>query len=114
MARYVRTPAATHPELVNRLAQELKEPEQNLAAGQNLPLEDELVIEETPGYGAGRYMVSVIWQAWQALSPEERGKVILDAVARARGEGERVKVGVALGLTPDEYNRFKASGGFTG
>jgi hypothetical protein len=111
MARFVRTPASQHRDLVDRLADELKEPEQVLDMGKDLPLKDELVIEETPGYGPGRYMISVVWQAWENLAPEERGQVILDAIAETRGEEHRLKVGLALGLTPDEYQRLRASGG---
>ncbi len=112
MPRFVRSHPEHYGHLVEALAAEFAQPAQQLAVGEQLPLQDEIVIEETSGYGGGRYMLSVIWKAWRDVPAEERGRIILDAVARARGEDHRLRVGLALGLTPEEYQRIRSAGGY--
>ena len=75
-------------------------------------LEDELAGRSTTGpqiieeeqFG-NRIHVTVIWDAWSDLPPEERGRAIMDAYEHARPD-DVLRIIVALGLTPTEATRI--------
>ena len=48
----------------------------------------------------------VVWSAWNALGREMRGEIIMDAAEKAKPESDVLKITVAMGLTPDEADRF--------
>lgn len=50
----------------------------------------------------GGYLhVTVIWDAWNGLSPEERGRAIMDAYERTQ-PADILRITIALGLTSAE------------
>ena len=75
-------------------------------------LEDELAGRSTTGpqiieeeqFGS-RIHVTVIWNAWKDLPPEERGRAIMDAYEHAR-PADVLRITIALGLTPAEATRL--------
>ncbi|HEX4794073.1 MAG TPA: hypothetical protein VH370_09790 [Humisphaera sp.] len=50
--------------------------------------------------------VYVVWSDWGHLSREHRGEVIMDAAERVKTAEEVLKITIAMGLTPDEADRF--------
>jgi hypothetical protein len=80
--------------LVNKLAAELVE---NTANGPS-------VIEEEQ-FG-NRIHVTVIWDAWSALSPEDRGRAIMDAYQKVRPD-EVLQITIAMGLTKADADKLK-------
>jgi hypothetical protein len=48
-----------------------------------------------------RIHVIVIWDAWEDVSPEERGRAIMDAYEHSRHD-DVLRITLALGLTKDE------------
>jgi hypothetical protein len=97
---------------IRPLILELKKPPQpgppdikDNSADNSLP-----VIIEEPTY-LGRVGVTVIWNGWDKLSGELRGRVILDAYKAALGEAEALKIGVAMGFTWEQYSRIQSQAG---
>ena len=91
-----------HPELVGALAKELSKPTKK----------GPLVIEEKVR-GLNRIYVTVVWNLWQDVHPEDRAAVILDAYQAARGDLEMLKISLAVGATPEEAKKmglFKKAG----
>jgi hypothetical protein len=80
--------------LVDQLAAELL---QNTADGPS-------VIEEEQ-FG-NRIHVTVIWDAWSALSPEDRGRAIMDAYQKVRPD-EVLQITIAMGLTKADADKLK-------
>lgn len=52
-----------------------------------------------------RLHVTVIWDDWKALPPEERGRAIMDAYDHVR-HADVLRITIALGLTPAEAERL--------
>lgn len=50
--------------------------------------------------------VTVVWDRWNGIDAEERGRIILDAVAQGLGEAEMLRVTMALGVTKEEARRL--------
>lgn len=90
--------------LLARLVKELNAPEQQIAEGQPVGLEDDLVIIEEPT-APGRSAVVVVWDEWTGLESRDRGRLIMEAVREVRG-AEAVNVSLAMGLTRAEYDRI--------
>lgn len=75
-------------------------------------LEDELAGRSTTGpqiveeeqFG-NRIHVTVVWDAWKDLPPEERGRAIMDAYEHVRPD-DVLRITIALGLTPSEAGRL--------
>ncbi len=84
-----------HPELAEQLSQELRS--ESPETDHDAPL---IIEEAVPN--SGTIFVTVIWDAWNSLSGEDRGAVILDAYERYGGLSARQSVSVALGLTRAE------------
>ena len=91
--------------LIDRLAQELKgEPslltEDGPMVSQNAPT----IIEEDGLLK--RLNVTVVWDAWQELSGEQRGHVIMQAYEKAKGPLIKSRIGLAMGLTRAQSQRI--------
>lgn len=84
-------PRRTNGELATRLADELR---QNHASGQP-------VIDEQK-FPTGLMRVTVIWDAWDRLSLENRTAIILKAYELAEGRNARDTIALASGLTVPE------------
>jgi hypothetical protein len=50
--------------------------------------------------------ITVIWDAWEDIAPEERGRIIMDAYEKEWPKEELLKITVALGLTQQEASRL--------
>ena len=92
-------PPHNHPELVEALATELRNPTPD--TGRGIPD----VQEETQTYG-GRVHVLVLWDRWEGVPQPERGPIILDAYREVRGEREMLNIGQAMGFTIEEWRRY--------
>ncbi len=68
-----------------------------------------IVIEEIPL--SDSLHVAVVWDRWQGVDPEERGRVILEAFGEAMGETEMLRVTMAMGLTREEAERLNITRG---
>ena len=104
MSRIRIVPSPVDQDLLAQLVEEFRAPEQQVAEGQPVGLDDELVIIEEPT-SQGRSAVVVVWDAWVGLEPRERGKLIMEALREVRG-GEVVNVSLTMGLTHDEHERI--------
>lgn len=104
MSRIRIVPNPIDQSLLNRLVDELNAPEQQVAEGQPVGLEDELVIIEEPT-SPGRTAVTVVWDDWMGLEPRERGRLMMEAIRKVRG-AEAANVSLCMGLTRAEYDRI--------
>ena len=59
------------------------------------------IIEEQTRH-SDRIHVTVIWDRWGAVDPEDRSRMILDAYERMRGTSAILSLSAALGLTHAE------------
>ena len=93
-------PPRAYPELTDVLAEELR------LARPDGPEDAPYIIEEhSPRHGF--LHIQVIWDAWQDVPTEERGRIIMDAYERVRGTVEVVtKINSVLGLTHAEARRL--------
>jgi hypothetical protein len=89
--------SADHDALVGQLAQEWLHPDPKAT--------EPVIIEESRTRGASTY-VYVVWSAWPSLSRDMRGEIIMDAAEKVKSQQELLKITVAMGLTPDEADRF--------
>lgn len=94
-------PRHNHPELVQALVEELRNPRK--IAEEGIPD----IREEEQAFG-GRIHVEVIWDLWEGVGQDERGPIILDAYKEARGVEEMLKIAQARGLTIEENLRLRA------
>jgi hypothetical protein len=95
--QYAPSRTAQYAELVGRLAEEWANPQ--VAAA------EPVILEEPDGRGTLRH-VYVVWSDWSALPRETRGEVIMDAAARVKPQPDVLDITIAMGLTPDEADRF--------
>jgi hypothetical protein len=84
--------------LVDRLAAEWESPD---------PAAAEPVILQEPNHKGDVVRVYVVWSDWAHLDRERRGEVIMDAAERVKPMPDVLKITIAMGLTPDEADRFK-------
>ncbi len=68
------------------------------------PDDPEIIIEEVQH--SKSLHVTVIWDRWEEIDAEERGRIILEAVAKELGEAEMLRVTMALGVTKKEAYRL--------
>lgn len=92
---YKKTKPDKHPKLIEELKRVLHENKRKGA-----PKDPLIVIEEIPHSDSTH--VTVIWEKWKDIDAEERGRIILNAIAEEKGEAEMLRVTMALGLTKDE------------
>ena len=86
----------THPDLIARLLEELRNPKE---ADDAVP-DDPFIIEETIGKLPLKH-VMVVWDKWQSLGPEERGAVIMDAYEQLDPDDAK-NISLSIGLTRRE------------
>jgi hypothetical protein len=86
---------SNRPDLVNRLAAELDRDSQDKIAGVPDIYEDYVPRSD-------RFSVTVVWDAWHDVLPEQRGKTIMDAYEQSNRREDVVNVNATLGVTPSE------------
>lgn len=69
-----------------------------------------LIIEEEARY-SGRTHVTVIWDRWAQVGPDERSRIILEAYETVRGPGTFLTLTSALGLTHAEAKKLGVENG---
>jgi hypothetical protein len=106
---HLQQPPDEHPVLVAEVVRVLVAAQSGAAP---IPGEPDITIEDVKH--SNSLHVTVIWDKWAGIDPETRGKVILDAFAKARGEGEMLRITLALGLTRDEDFRLRARSALRG
>lgn len=94
---YNAVPPADQTDLVDRLTCEWQ-------AADSAATEP-VVLEERNGRGEVVH-VYVVWSEWADLPRERRGEVIMDAAERVKPIDDVLKITIAMGLTPDEADRF--------
>ncbi|MDD4891353.1 MAG: hypothetical protein PHU85_15640 [Phycisphaerae bacterium] len=92
---YSRPKPPEQSRLTDRLASEWAE--QTEAA-------EPVILEETTRDGIVH--VFVVWSDWASLTREQRGEIIMDAAERVKSKDQLLKITIAMGLTPDEADRF--------
>lgn len=85
----------SHPELVDLLAAELSKP----TKGGPRVIEEQL-------RGMKRFHVTVIWDRWKNVYPDDRSTTILDAYQQAFDDLRMLQISMALGLTQPEAKRL--------
>ena len=93
------------PAYVDAIAQELR-----LMRPDGSP-NSPLIIEEQIRHSS-RIHVTVIWDQWMEVAPEDRSRIILDAYERVRGASSILNVSAALGLTRSDAKKLGVEQGF--
>lgn len=92
---------ATRPpgvdQLINRLADEWRKPD---------PAASEPVVLEEKDRKGILVHVYVVWSDWAHLDRIRRGEVIMDAAEKVKSQEDALNITIAMGLTPDEADRF--------
>ena len=94
----------TNPLFVEAIAQELR-----LAQAEGLP-DAPLIIEEDAPYSE-RIHVTVIWDRWAQVTPEDRSRAIVEAYEQVRGPGTFLTLTSALGLTHADAKKLGVENG---
>lgn len=92
------------PSLVEAIAQELR-----LEQAEGSP-DAPLIIEEDAPYSE-RIHVTVIWDRWAQVNPEDRSRVIVEAYEQVRGPGTFLTLTSALGLTHADAKKLGVENG---
>ena len=92
------------PSYVDAVAQELRQMRPDGSA--SAPL----IIEEQTRHSS-RIHVTVIWDQWAAVAPEDRSRIILDAYERVRGPESILNLSAALGLTHADAKKLGVENG---
>jgi hypothetical protein len=71
----------------------------------NPAVQEPVVLEESDSKGNVVH-IYVIWSDWANLSRETRGETIMDAAERVKSVPEVLNITIAMGLTPEEADRF--------
>lgn len=87
------------PSFVDAIAQELR-----LMRPDGSPDAPSIIEEQIRR--SNRIHVTVIWDRWRDLAPEDRSRVIMDAYERVRGTGAVLTLSAALGLTHSEAKKL--------
>jgi len=95
--QFVPARAAGHAQLVERLAEEWRSPD---------PAATEPVILEEKDRSGDVVHVYVVWSDWANMDRVHRGEVIMDAAERILPLDAVLKITIAMGLTPEEADRF--------
>ncbi len=92
------------PAYVDAVAQELR-----LMRSDGSP--DAPMIIEEQMRRSSRIHVTVIWDQWAAVAPEDRSRIILDAYERVRGPESILNLSAALGLTRADAKKLGVENG---
>lgn len=85
-------------QLVDQLATEWRAP--------NPSASEPVILEEADRSGQVVH-VYVIWEAWSQIDRVVRGEIIMDAAERVKTRDQVLNISIAMGLTPEEADRFK-------
>lgn len=89
--------SADYTSLVSRLSEEWRLPDDRAP--------EPVIIEESNSrHDVTR--VFVVWSDWADLDRVKRGEIIMDAAEKVKPAPEVLKITIAMGLTPDEADRF--------
>ena len=83
--------------LVSRLSDEWSTPDDTAS---------EPVIIEESNSRQDVTRVFVVWSDWADLDRVKRGEIIMDAAEKVKPVPDVLKITIAMGLTPDEADRF--------
>ena len=92
------------PLLVKAITQELR-----LEQAEGSP-DAPLIIEEDAPY-SDRIHVTVIWDRWAQIGPEERSRIIVEAYEQVRGPGTFLTLTSALGVTHADAKKLGVENG---
>jgi hypothetical protein len=95
--RYVAKRPPEQADFVKRLAKEWQ--------STNSTAEEPVILEEPNRQGQIEH-VYVVWGDWAHLDRTLRGEIIMDAAEKVKPKADVVKITIAMGLTPDEADRF--------
>jgi hypothetical protein len=71
----------------------------------NSKAKEPVILEESDHKG-NVVRVYVIWSEWSDLDRATRGEIIMDAAEKVKKLKDLLKITVAMGLTPEEADRF--------
>lgn len=97
LRQYNPVQSADYTQLVGRLSDEWRAPN-------NAALEP-VILEESNSRGEIT-SVFVVWSDWANLDRVRRGEIIMDAAEKVKPVPEVLRITIAMGLTPDEADRF--------
>jgi hypothetical protein len=97
LRQYTTSTSADQVRLTDILEAEWRTPNPNIS--------EPVILEERDSLGAVIH-VYVVWSDWAHLSRETRGEIIMDAAERVKPLTDVVKITIAMGLSPDEADRF--------
>ena len=66
-----------------------------------------IIVAEPPTGAITRLFV--IWDDWDSLSQQDRSEIVMAAYAEAKGEGDALKISVAMGITAAEAAKMGIS-----
>ena len=92
------------PSFVEAIVQELR-----LAQAEGSP-DAPLIIEEEARY-SDRIHVTVIWDRWKHVDPEDRSRAIVEAYEQVHGPGTYLTLTSALGLTHADAKKLGVENG---
>jgi hypothetical protein len=95
--QYIASRPPEQTKLVKRLAKEWR--------SKNSTAKEPVILEEPNRKGDVEH-VYVIWGDWAQLDRTLRGEIIMDAVETVKPKADVLKITIAMGLTPDEADRF--------
>jgi hypothetical protein len=97
LRQYAKSPAPDQVRLTNALETEWRTP--------NPKAQEPVILEESDAKG-NIVHVYVVWSDWAQLNRETRGDIIMDSAERVKSLVDVQKITIAMGLTPDEADRF--------
>jgi hypothetical protein len=95
--RYIAKRPPEQTGLVERLAKEWR--------SKHSTAEEPVILEEPNRKGEVEH-VYVIWEEWSQLDRTLRGEIIMGAAEKVKRKSDVAKITIAMGLTPDEADRF--------
>jgi hypothetical protein len=95
--RYVAKRTPDQSKLLSRLAAEWR--------STNSKAKEPVILEEPNRRGEIEH-VYVIWNDWAHLDRTTRGEIIMDAAEKVKPQADVARITIAMGLTPDEADRF--------
>jgi len=95
--RFMPTRSVQQNELIDRLAKEWQFPDATAT--------EPVILEEQDKKG-DLVHVYVVWSDWAQLDREKRGDIIMEAAEHVKPSEQVLNITIALGLTPDEADRF--------
>ncbi len=95
--RYVAKHPPEQAKLISQLAKEWQ--------STNSKAREPVILEEANQKGEIDH-IYVVWGDWAHLDRAARGEIIMDAAEEVKPKADVLKITIAMGLTPDEADRF--------